>query len=70
MKIEELKPAQAVVWNRPAKRYAERVTVFRVDAAKNQVIIVDQKGKFHAISVDQLAALPKTRAQKKEQNHA
>lgn len=70
MKIEELKPAQAVVWNRPTKRYAERVTIYRVDAAKNHVIIVDQKGKFHAVSSDQLAALPKARTQKKEQNHA
>lgn len=40
------------------------------EKVKNQVIIVDQKGKFHAVSSDQLAALPKARTQKKEQNHA
>ena len=80
MKAEEFKPTQAAIWYRPGKRYAERVTVFRVDADTNQVIIIDQKGKFRAVSADNLAPAPTARSTKdtkkgtqdtqKEQDHA
>ena len=73
MKAEEFKPTQAVIWHRPGKHFAERVTVFRVDADHNQVIIIDQKGKFRAVSADNLAPAPQARGAKdtqKEQDHA
>ena len=74
MKAEEFKPTQAVIWHRPGKRFGERVTVFRIDADRNQVIIIDQKGKFRAVSADNLAPAPQARSTKgttkKEQDHA
>ena len=73
MRAKEFKPTQAAIWHRPGKRYAERVTVFRVDADTNQVIIIDQKGKFRAVSADNLAPAPQARSTKgtqKEQDHA